>query len=207
MYMRFFLLIIFLTYFLHSPAQRVFKAGLTAGISPSQYDGDTHGGYHKLGFMGGALVQTSLSKKWDAQFEINYVQKGARKNPIPEKGDYNHYALDLDYVEVPLLARLHYKQFIFEGGIGFGVLVREKEIINYTDYTGVRPFHKTETSFDLGGSVVMGSLELNIRLDYSLFPVRPHVSGAIDVRSLNFGEYNNVLAFTLKYIFGKHEGK
>lgn len=203
--MRLSFLLIFIFCFTFTPAQKVFKAGVTAGISPSQYDGDTHGGYHKFGLTGGGFVRTSLGKKWDAQFEINYIQKGARKNPIPEKGDYNHYALDLDYLEVPLLARYRYKQLVFEGGIGFGVLVREKEIINYTDYTGLRPFRGTETSFDLGGSVLLGSLELNVRLDYSLLPVRPHVSGAIHVRSLNFGEYNNVLAFTLKYTFGKED--
>jgi len=204
--LKYHLLLFTIFFTLSSQGQKIFKAGLTAGISPSQYDGDTHGGYNKFGFTVGGLVKKDFGRKWQGMFEINYIQKGARKNPVPEKGDYVHYALDLDYVEVPLLVRCRYKYFVFEGGIGFGVLVREKEIANYTDLTGVRPFHRTETSFDLGASLMLGdNMELNCRLNYSLLPVRPHASGAINPRQLNFGEYNNVLCFTLKYIFGNDD--
>lgn len=182
-------------------AQKTFKVGLSLGLSASQYDGDTYGGYHKAGITGGAFVRKKFNPKWDGQFEIIYTQKGAIKNPDPEQGDYSQYELYIDYIEVPVVAKWHYKAILLEAGLGFGRLIKTKEIVNGTDFTGIRNFYKTEMSYFIGAGYALSKhLELNARLTYSLLPVRPHLSGL--TFWFNRGEYNNGICFTLKYLFG-----
>src|SRR5688572_11278489 len=84
-----------------------FKAGLLGGIVTSQVDGDTYAGYNKAGLFGGAFVSKRISpeSRWTALFEITYIQKGSRKVPHPDRGDYVDYKLKLDYAEVPLLLK------------------------------------------------------------------------------------------------------
>ena len=59
-------------------AQR-FKGGVLLGICASQVDGDTYGGFDKVGLQGGVFVNTKFTKYWGAQMEIQYNAKGARK--------------------------------------------------------------------------------------------------------------------------------
>ena len=183
-------------------SQKTFKAGLTGGLCATQYDGDTYGGYHKAGLMGGLFVKSNINEKWEWEFNIIYIQKGAKQ--LSNGKTFTQYSVSLDYIEVPVLAKFHYKPFIYSMGIGFGTLIRKQEIANNLDITGIRPFNKTEFSFQFGISYPLGkSWEFNWRYAYSILPVRPHASGA--VYYLNRGEYNNVLAFALRFTFGNDE--
>ena len=84
-----------------------FKAGALAGIATTQVDGDTYAGYNKAGLLAGGFVTHKFSpeSKWSASFEIRYIQKGSRKVPHPDKGDFADYKLKLNYAEVPLLLK------------------------------------------------------------------------------------------------------
>lgn len=191
-------------------AQQRFIAGVKAGLSTSQVAGDTYSGYDKVGFDGGAFVTGKLNEKWTGQFEIIYIQKGSKHNPNPDKGDYNYYYMGLDYIEVPVLFQYHQKKFSYEIGPGFSYLIREREYINGQDFTGARPFNKTEINFNLGISYTLfKNLEINWRFTNSITPIRRHASAAISQiqqpvygRWYNPGQMNNVLAFTLTYQFG-----
>lgn len=184
--------------------QNVFTVGLTGGITATQYDGDNYAGYNKLGFQAGGFTRMNLAKSWSFQFEILYFQKGARRNPDPSKSQYNQYALDLDYACVPMLIQLHFKGFYFETGVDLGFKVREKEVVNYVDITGQRNFKPVDLMFAAGLSYkTNGRIEFNLRYGYSIFPVRPHASGA--TYWFNQGEYNNVLGLSLRYRFGERE--
>jgi len=183
-------------------AQKTFKAGLIAGISTSQYDGDSYYGYHKLGFTAGGFVKTNVNDKWAFQFEIAYVQKGARKNI--KINSSSEYRLFLNYIEVPLIAKLNFKSFILEANLGFGALIYAKEISNGLDITGMRKFDNTEVTFGLGISYAINKrIDVNWRFTYSLLPVRPYASGA--TYRFRQGECNNVFAYSLRFNLGKNE--
>ncbi len=198
--------VIFLFFVTGIKAQQRFKVGLKAGLSTSQVAGDTYSGYHKAGFDGGGFVTGKLSEKWSAQFEIIYIQKGSKQNQNPEKGMFNFYFLQLDYIEVPVLFQFHQKKFTFEAGPGFGYLVKEREYNDYGEITGARPFFKTEASFNLGISYkIYKNLGMNWRYCNSFLAIRKHASGASTW--YNPGQINNVLAFTLTYQFGNNESE
>ena len=94
-----------------------FRAGVLTGVTASQISGDQLGGFDKAGLMIGGMVSTRLGKKLDLAMEILYIQKGSKKNPKPDIGDYTSYLLRLNYFEVPLMLQWHYsKRFTFEGG-------------------------------------------------------------------------------------------
>ena len=134
----FFLVALCLNIFIPVAAQQ-FKAGILGGIATTQVDGDTYSGYGKAGIFAGAFVTKQFlpSGKWSASFAITYLQKGSRKIPHPDKGDYADYLLKLDYAEVPLLVQYdfavsdsageHKMNFALFGGIALGALVRSAE--------------------------------------------------------------------------------
>lgn len=185
-------------------SQARFSAGFIGGMTATQYDGDSHAGYNKLGFTAGAFSLLSLNSNWKIGFEITYFQKGARKYPVPEKGDYNEYQLVLDYAEVPVFVKWEQKKIWMEGGLVAGFLVREKEVLNQLDITGQRPFGPVDIPFLLGaGWKLNEQWDAGIRYSYSILPVRPHASGA--VHQFNRGEYNNTLCLRLRYTWNRKQ--
>ena len=155
----------------------------------------------------GGFSRTKINDRWNFQFEIMYFQKGARKTPVPSKNDFNQYALSLDYAEVPVMFRASVKDFVFEGGIGLGILVRKKEVVQDIDVTDLPindNFRRIDLDWNLGvGYVFAERFEVLSRYTYSILPVRPHASGSIYF--FNRGEYNNCFALTLRYHFGNKE--
>ena len=59
-----------------------FDGGLLAGFNGSQVRGElSSNGFHKLGLLAGAWVQTSLNDNFYWTMELKYSQKGSRMNP------------------------------------------------------------------------------------------------------------------------------
>ncbi len=98
--------------------QQRFGAGLIAGLTASQIDGDQSAGFNKLGLQAGLRGITRLGKRTDASIEILYAQRGAQTRLI--KGQYydptNFFTLRLDYIEVPV--QWHYKDWRVQGEDG-----------------------------------------------------------------------------------------
>ncbi len=182
-------------------SQTKFESGISLGIATSQYDGDGHGGFHKLGLNAGGYSVLKINKSFQVGFEINFVQKGARFIPDSANLNANEYLLKLNYVEVPLLVKYIYKKFKFETGFGIGFLLSSYEETNYVEITN-DPLKKNDFTFQLGISYpVFKLLEMNWRYSYSLIPVRQYEP---DKSFTIFkGDYNNVMSFTLRYTFGK----
>lgn len=204
-----------------------FKAGISGGIVTSQVDGDTYSGYNKAGWFAGAFVTSRIfgveKKNWEASFEITYIQKGSKKVPHPDKGDFSAYKLFLNYVEVPLLLRYYFflsdslsirsgqeeqkLKFALEGGIAFGRLVHSEEYDAVGQVQGGIPFKKTEVSSFLGLNYFFSThLFFNIRSQYSVFPVREITSSVPyhqnwTYKFLKPGYYNNLIVFSLRYRF------
>jgi hypothetical protein len=195
------LIILFLFFTIASNAQQRFKVGVKAGLSTSQVDGDTYGGYNKAGFDGGIFVTGKINEKWTGQFEMIFIQKGSKHNSDPENGDVSYYYLGLNYLEVPVLFQYHQKKFTFEVGPSFGYLINNTEYNEYGKVYMPVPFHSTEIGGGIGISYSLTkNLLINWRYSYSLLPIRKFQSGVS--RWNNPGQRNNVLAFTLYYRFG-----
>jgi hypothetical protein len=195
-------------------AQR-FRAGTHAGWVASQVDGDSYAGFNKLGAMFGASISKRISAgRGTASFEINYIQKGSRKMPNPEKGEYDFYKLQLNYAEVPVLLTYNLfvadttigfkNKFLLEGGIAFAALVHAQEENNIGQTMGATPFQKKEASFIFGIKYYLTSrIIFNLRSQYSILPVR---KGGTSTYYPNWmfnylppGYYNNLINVVVHY--------
>ena len=205
--MRILLFILCFTW-ITSSAQ-VFKPGLIVGISGAQIEGDGYGGYDKIGFIAGGFVNTDLSEKLSTQFEIYYINKGSFDALHPDKGDYNSFKVNLNYIEVPVALRYKQHKFMIEVGLYLGKLVGTPTLSNENGEVFVNqyPFK----SFDFGGLLGVSyylndHFILNLRSKNSLIPIRDFPSldqGTFFNTFLNNGWYNVDLNFSIRYEYGE----
>ena len=92
-------------------AQR-FRAGVIAGLTASQIDGDASAGYRKLGLQGGLRGQAQLSNNQAVSVELLYTQRGCRS----EAQDPVFFKTTLHYAEIPL--QWHWRLWGRSGGQG-----------------------------------------------------------------------------------------
>jgi len=198
-----------------------FKAGVLAGIVTSQVDGDTYAGYSKAGICAGGYVTRKFSagSNWSASFEIMYIQKGSRKVPHPDKGDFADYKLKLNYLEVPILLKYDFTNlqvqdtsgekkipFSVVGGIAFATLIHAEEWDAFGPVTGGTPFQKVDIPVILGLSYSFSEhIGVDIKTAYSILPVRKGGTSAYyqnwTYRFFKPGYYNNLIVFSLRYQF------
>jgi hypothetical protein len=107
--------------------------GVKAGLNASIYQGK-HGSSPRLhlGSAAGVLVRLPLGKHLDLQPELLYEQRGARTEQTAD-GPYEYYSHDvrwheqtksrLQYVALPVLARVHGGKFFAEAGPQLSYLV------------------------------------------------------------------------------------
>jgi hypothetical protein len=183
-----------------------FNAGIVGGINASQISGDGYGGFDKAGLIFGIYTNTDISQKLNIQLEINYSQKGSRRNPTDENPDF--FLLRLNYVEVPVLIRLKSKKFTYEAGLYYGQLVHEyleDENFIYTDFENFNQF----TQSDFGGSIGLAynlnkQLIMNWRFNNSINSIRDFNSGA--QFGFKRGMMHSYMSFSIRYEFlGEHE--
>ena len=184
-------------------AQR-FKGGVLGGINASQVRGDAFTGYNKAGVLAGAFVTTELSENFFWQMEFKYSQKGSRKNPNHEKQDFDKYIMRLGYMELPVLIGYHADDRIdILAGLSVGWLAHSKEF----DIVGEFP-PEDQVSFkeyEFAGFAglrynLSGHFAADLRIGYSLLPIRDFVGGS-DIYWLTGGQFNNVLSTALYYRF------
>ncbi len=94
-------------------AQPRFKAGIIAGVTASQIDGDYSAGYNKLGLQGGLRVISRLTKRTDASLEFLFSQRGAQEELVQNRYGDPLNPITLNYVEIPV--QWHYKDWLIEG--------------------------------------------------------------------------------------------
>lgn len=91
-----------------------FNAGLLAGATFCQVDGDTYAGYHKLGWTAGGYVNLPVAEHFALQMELKYTQMGAHSSA--EEWQYgDSYNLVLHYAEIPLMLRYDFGHFTVNG--------------------------------------------------------------------------------------------
>lgn len=176
-----------------------FDAGLLAGLSTSQMDGDHLSGFHKAGIKAGGFVSRKISEKMNLQFEIEYIQKGSR---LPVNDDNVYYLMRLNYMEVPLLANYQIgKKWSIEAGVAFAVLLSAYEEDQLGEVTNAPAFHHADYLVCAGGNYyITPHLLFNVRYSYSVTTIRPKDDHYTYFYFIG-GQFNKVLAFTLAYKF------
>ena len=189
-----------------SQAQR-FNAGILAGVDASQVDGDTYDGYHKFGYLGGGFVSLRISLHSSFQMELEYIQKGSRRNDTSVNGG-DTYLLRLHYMEVPFLYQYTFKKrFYFEAGPAADVFIGSLELKNGSVPQTTVPLRQVTFTGIFGfGAYLTRHLRLNIRSNYSLNSIRSKNTYS-GYRRIFFetGQYNNVLSLGLIWDFKRNE--
>ncbi|MFP4024394.1 MAG: outer membrane beta-barrel protein [Thiohalospira sp.] len=183
---------------------QTFGGGFLAGASFSQLDGDSWGGYHKIGITAGAYTFTQLNKYVKAQLELRYTEKGSKSN---SKDPSIFYQSRLNYLEAPLLLKYSFLQKLnADIGLAAGYLVKGTEDDGYGELEADPPFKPYELSLLVGVQYQMlEKLHLNIRFNYSVLPVGDHPGGQTWL--FNRGQYNNVLTFAVYYQLANFDRK
>jgi hypothetical protein len=188
----------------------MFKPGAIAGICGAQIEGDGYGGYRKLGFIAGGFVNTDLSEKMSTQFEIYFINKGSFDAAHPDKGDYDKFSVNLNYIEIPVVLQYNTNKLTFEIGLYIAKLVGTPHLEDEFGeiYVNQYPFKP----FDFGGLIgasyqINERFSCNLRSKNSITPIRDFEIYDQQVGILNQlfsrGWYNVDLNFTVRYHFVK----
>jgi hypothetical protein len=203
------LAILVLLFVCSSASSQPFYGGFAIGGTTSQIDGDHNNGFHKIGFTGGFFVGLELSDIFETQFEIKYIQKGAKSSAE----DPYQFKIHLEYVELPLVASANLgflningrnlDWIAFEAGASVDVLVK----------TNQRTLGGNEPSSRWKGLCLNGILGVKINLDGKKLQLGTRVITSINSAYAGnfsnygthrfgfFGAFNDVLEFVLYYRF------
>ena len=175
-----------------------FHGGVLGGLSASEISGDRLTGPNKAGLYLGAFVNRQFTPHSSAQLELDFIQKGSRKNHDSTLLDTS-YLLRLNYFEIPFHYNFHFNEKAsLETGLSLGVLIHSYEEANGYETVSGPSFFKTDLSFNIGAFYSLtDKLRINVRYSNSILPVRAHSQG--QTYRLNKGQYNEVLSFVLYY--------
>lgn len=187
-----------------------FRPVFSAGIVGSQVDGDTYGGYNKMGYFAGIGINRKLSRAVEAEFALTFLQKGARKNYQTDSasiaaGNLTFYLFRLNYVEIPVGFKFNFqKKFKAEVGGAFAYLIQWSEQSQYGYYNIYVPKNYDISAYIGLGYKIGENMLVNLRAEYSIPPFRPYYGtgvfrGYFPFNLFTRGLYNNLLIFSLNY--------
>jgi hypothetical protein len=190
---------------------RTFFGGLLLGTNFSQIDGDNYAGYNKTGLNVGGIMYARLNTDLAMSMELLFSQKGSNgKNPIlSTDGNFSiyDYKIKLNYAEIPVM--LNYfdrRKSHFGAGFSYSQLVSSNETfqsdkiypVPFKDFSSVYPFKKMDVNFLLSGNLHLAKgFFLNIRFQYSLFPIRTELPPGLSRRE----QFSNMWVMRLMYLF------
>ena len=182
-----------------------FNGGLMAGVAGCQVAGDSLSGFHKAGIFAGGFVNLQISKHSAFQMELEFFQKGSRKNPDPEKNDYDQYLFRVNYIEWPILYQyIIHERFRIEAGPSLGVLTGYYEERRYEEIkNGNRPARLT---FQLNFGMYVGltrRIMFSLRTNNSMLNIRSENATGDVLRIFpgNYGQFNDCLVMSIYYQF------
>lgn len=182
-----------------------FHGGAMAGIAGTQVAGDTYSGYDKAGLFLGGYVSWDLTKRSALAMELEFFQKGSRKNPDAENNDYDTYLLRVNYFELPVLYRYKINWFTIEAGPSLGFLVGSYENINgqvisdqYDYNKPVALTYQINFGFRFNFTPKMGVI---LRANDSIFNIRTNVVTGYVWRFWGYGQFNDSLILSFFYEF------
>jgi len=192
---------------------QTFRPVIYASLVASQVDGDTYAGYSKPGFMFGAGINRQLSKLFEVEFGLTFIQKGARHNYSLDSASRNNpanpfFLSRLNYLEIPLTLRINYKKFNAEIGAAAGYLIQNPPNVQTNNPTYIDDKYR---NFDFSYIVGLGYklrplLTVNVRFEYSIVTIHPYYTSSVGIYHgqfpyslFNQGLYNNLLQLSLRY--------
>lgn len=192
---------------------QTFRPIIYASLVASQVDGDTYGGYSKPGFMVGAGINRQLSKVFEVEFGLTFIQKGARHNYSLDSASRNNpanpfFLSRLNYLEIPLTVRMNYRKFNAEIGAAAAYLIQNPPYVSTNNPTYIDDKYKNfDFSYVVGlGYKLSSTLSVNVRLEYSIITIHPYYTsqtgiyhGQFPYSLFNQGLYNNLLQLCLRY--------
>lgn len=199
----------FLSFFSFNAKAQSFNAGLIAGPTFCQVDGDHYAGFHQLGFTAGAYANLPLEENFSVQMELKYSLLGAHSShyEITERiPPLKPYSLRLHYAEIPLM--LQYNLGVFrvsgrsldfltlEAGISADVRLRATEDVDADYQVTTSRWSPISATANAGVHVAFNDhLGLGARFMYSVVPCR--FSGNPGWFYNQY--YNKVVQITLTY--------
>ena len=174
-----------------------FSGGMMLGFTGSQVDGDTYGGYNKLGLNGGIFVSRKFDEIWSMHAELKYLMKGAAK--LNSANDVSIYKLALHYIELPILCKVKTsKKFEVESGLAEAYLFYATEDIGYGPEKLAYPINKTDFSLIAGISYLYNEkFSFNLKFSYSLVRISYQPMNLTTWGT--YGQYNNLFDFAVYY--------
>ena len=171
-------LVAFLALFGKAHAQS-FNAGVIAGATFCQVDGDSYAGFHQLGFTVGAYANLPFVDYLSGQMELKYSLLGAHSShkEVSEYG-YTPYSLRMHYVEIPLMLRFNLGVFrvnfiTLEAGASIDVLMRATEDVNGDYQVTTRRWSRISATANAGVHFdITKHFGLGARFMYSVAPCR-----------------------------------
>ena len=156
-----------------------FNAGVIAGASFCQVDGDNYFGFHKLGFTVGAYANLPFGDYLSGQMELKYSLLGAHSSDkeVREYG-YAPYSLNMHYVEIPLMLRynlgvFHVNFITLEAGASIDVLMKSIEDVNGDYQITTRRWSRVSATANAGLHFnITKHLGIGARFLYSVAPCR-----------------------------------
>ena len=188
--------------------------GLTGADIPRM---DYRTNFQKKGITAGGFLWLKFNEDFGLQLEFNYVEKGSIKRDVSTSWMFHkgYYLLNLgtqsrfamDYLEMPLLFKYACGETGFQilGGVSYGKLIRERNIIDHHRYPLPAMFNsKDDFCFVIG----MGNydedarLGITLRLSESLIPVisREYIKGGFYPGGIGNGR-NIVVSLNLQQEF------
>ena len=172
--MKRFLLLTFVLVFGAGLSAQSFFGGLIAGGTMSQVGGDTRGGYHKLGLVGGAFAGLNLTDDVDVQMELKYIQKGSYSTDMETWPFFDPFLIKLDYIDLPVVFSYNLNKINvndinlgwlkLEAGVSLDVLVNYRQEIMGVEVLASNPWNRFVFNTVVGARVsVKENVEIGLR--------------------------------------------
>ena len=186
-----------------------FMGGVRVGLTTSQISGDDLAGFHKAGAIAGLFSNVALNDNDNLklQMELDFTMKGSHSHTLKNEVSYDMYALNLGYLEIPVLLQWRFAHltirgihdFWFEVGPMFGVNLYAKERNASGPILFRLPFRRLEFSACAGLFYMFNEHHgFSFRFTNSIIPVRIP-DWAINQRIMK--QFNTVLEFCYVYQF------
>ena len=204
---KFYFVLLLLSFCVVKSFAQSFNAGLVAGPTFCQVDGDNYAGFHQLGFTAGAYANLPLDDYFAVQMELKYSLLGAHSSDKEvNEYYYNPYSLRLHYAEIPWM--LQYNLGVFrvsgrsldfltlEAGISADVRLKATEDTDADYQVTTSRWSPISATANAGVHVAFNDhLGLGARFMYSVVPCR--FSGNPGWFYNQY--YNKVVQITLTY--------
>lgn len=191
--------------------QDAFNAGMKLGVAGTQISGDGYTGFRKAGLVGGVFVSRQFNDRWGGLMEIQYVRKGSFDPPDPENFKHDYYKIDLQYIELPIMATFELSKFHWEAGLSVGYLFSHQQEDEFgpvrdEDISRLIEMRDFEFAFNIGLNFQASErMYLNVRYSHSIYPIANTPQWITGYIGFFGGSYNQTLQFSLGYhILGKN---